>query len=367
MKILYETLPKDLRINIYPDQELLLDYIQGSNEENPYLSPSQKKRDDMYQYFQDNFSKGRLFENEMFFKVMLLENIEDDKLRENIEPNHNDDGTSKGIDYKAVHNEMYYVEYKLIPHFVEMFDAQPDKASQIVSTIYENLVTLQNNLRKVDPFAFGKVTGEVLGRIENKCLVVFEFPKPFDLPLAKYGAIYLNREKGEYQYLTLEFSLNGKFVLGSKTKERHYNYGQREDISKDEFIQEVCQKVGADESMLQPRIKICRKNMIEMDDQSFLHARESAAHLIVCFYDFNKPSQMFIPILDQVSQEYYDRLPVGLYDVYGGTENSLACPKYDITALPTLLFFKEGKLVNRQVGICRSENLRVLFDQLLKY
>lgn len=30
------------------------------------------------------------------------------------------------VGFKAIHDEMYYVEYKLIPHFVEMFKDQPD-------------------------------------------------------------------------------------------------------------------------------------------------------------------------------------------------------------------------------------------------
>lgn len=154
------------------------------------------------------------------------------------------------VDYKAIHDEMYYVEYKLIPHFVEMFKDQPDKSSQIVLTIYENLVTLQNHLRKVNPFAFGNVSGEVCGQIDNECLVVYEFPKPFDMPLAKYGAIYFNSAQLKYQYWTLELSMNGNYVLGSKTTEGHVNYGQRPNLSKEEFIHEVCQSMDLDETKL---------------------------------------------------------------------------------------------------------------------
>lgn len=71
------------------------------------------------------------------------------------------------VDYQAIHDEMYYVEYKLIPHFVEMFKDQPNKSSQIVLTIYKNLITLQNHLREVAPLAFGNVSGEVCGDIDN--------------------------------------------------------------------------------------------------------------------------------------------------------------------------------------------------------
>ena len=366
MKILYETLPKDLRTTIYPDETVLLDYIQGSIDENPNLSLAHQKRDDLYKYFQENLSKGKLYENELFLKVMFLTSTENDKLEDTDAMEDIANGSEKKIDYKAIHDEMYYVEYKLIPHFIELFNTQPKKATQIIVSIYENLVTLQNNLRKVNPFAFGKVSGEVMGNPDKECLVVFEFPKPFDLPLAKYGAVYINHETQNYQYLTLEFSLNGKYVLGSKTQERHFNYGERDDLSKEEFIHEVCQHVGTDESILLPRNMISRKNMKEMNDRIFYDAVADVSHLVVCFYDFNKPSQTFIPVLDQLSQEYSNKLMVGLYDVYGGSENSSAVSEYNITALPTLLFFKGGKLVNRHIGICRAEDLRVLFNELLK-
>ena len=364
MKILFENLPKDLRVGIYPDEELLLDYIQGSIEENPYLTPLHQKRENMYSYFRDTFSKGHLFEFEKFCEVMFLKKNEIDKLGENVDTIFNQDGDKK-VNYKAIHDEMYYVEYKLTPHLLESYYEQPNKASQIISTIYENLITLQNHLRKVNPFAFGKVSGDVLGNIDGECIVVFEFPKPYELPLAKYGAIYINHEKMACQYFTLEYSLNDKFILGSMIKGRHYNYGQCENMSKEEFIHEVCKKVSADESKLQPRNEMRRKYMIEMNDITFRDTLNNASYLVVCFYDFNEPSQKFVPILDQLSQEYYDKFPVGVYDVYGGFENSSVSSEYEISALPTLLFFKKGELVDRIVGVCSSGKLRVLFDKLL--
>ena len=268
------------------------------------------------------------------------------------------------VDYKAVHDEIYYVEYKLIPHFVEMFNEQPDKASQIIISVYENLVTLQNHLRKVNPYAFGKVSCEICGNIESECLAVYEFPKPFDMPLAKYGAIYINVPQQKSQYWTLEFSLKGKYVLGSKTLDGHVNYGQRPDLSKEEFIQEVCRSMGVSEASLQTRNMITRKFVLELDDRTLKKAQTDFSYFVACFYDFNPPSQMLLPALDKVAQEYTGKIPVGIYDVYGGMEQTSAPEDYSITALPTILFFANGKVVNRHVGVCGLEDLRVLIDEL---
>ena len=366
MKFLFETLPKNLRSDIYPDEAMLWDYIQGSIEENPDLPTPHKKRDDLYRYFKDNLSKGELFENELFLKVMFLDNSEKEKPMEIVEDNNHGNEAGKNIDQKAVHNEMYYVEYKLIPHLVELYNEQPDKASQIVITIYENLVTLLNHLRKINPFAFGKIDCEVCGNIENECLIVYTFPKPLDMPLAKYGAVYFNLSQRKYKYWTLELSLNEtKYVLGSMNEERHENYGQRQDMTKEEFIHEVCHVMGVDENTLQPRNKISRKHVIEMNDYSFDDAITHCSPIVVCFYDYQQPSETFISVLEQVAQEYQQQVAVGIYDVYGGMENTTAASENNITALPTLLFFKDGKQVNRHIGICNQEDLKKMFEELL--
>lgn len=269
------------------------------------------------------------------------------------------------VDYKAVHDEMYYVEYKLVPHFVEMFNKEPEKAEKIIISIYENLMTLQNHLRRVHPFYFGKVSCEICGDLNNESLSIIEFPKPFDMPLAKYGAIYFNVPKKVCSYWTLEFSLNGKYILGSKTVEGHANYGQKPNISKEEFIQEVCRSMGVNDVSLQPRNMITRKYVLELNDRTLEEAKTDYSYFAVCFYDFNSPSQMLLPILEKVAQEYASQIIVGIYDVYGGFEQLSAPENYSITALPTILLFAKGEVVNQYIGICKEEDIKTMFEDLL--
>lgn len=279
---------------------------------------------------------------------------------------HSEEEPQNKINFQPIRDEMYYVEYKLIPHFVEMFNDQPDKSSQIIITVYENLITLQNHLRKVNPIAFGNISCEVCGDIENESLAVYVFPMPFDMPLAKYGAIYFDKQHQKCQYWTLELSLNGKYVLGSTTTERHTNYGQRADLSKEEFIHEVCQVMGVEEAILQQRNVISRKYMLELSDSSFNDTIANSLLLAVCFYDFNQPSQRMIPVLDQLAQEYEGQIKVGLYDVYGGSDNISSVENYSVLALPTILFFADGKIVDKHIGVCRTETLKAKFEDLIK-
>lgn len=270
------------------------------------------------------------------------------------------------VDYKAIRNEVYYVEYKLIPHFVDMLKEQPEKSSQIILTIHENLITLQNNLRKVNPLAFGNVSSEICGDLEHESLVVYEFPKPFDMPLAKYGAIYINKSSQEYLYWTLERSINGEYVLGSMSLNGHANHGHRKDMSKDEFIHDVCQRMSVDATKLQPKNRICRRDVLELNLPNFKETLARYPFLVVCFYDYNRPSQMLIPVLEQLAQEYKDKIVVGIYDVYGGVNNVHLLEEYSVTVVPTILFLVKGKLVNKHIGLCSIDSLKIIVEESFK-
>lgn len=268
------------------------------------------------------------------------------------------------IDYEAIHKEMYYVEYKLIPHFIDMFQSQPEKTSQIVLTIYENLVILQNKLRNVNPHFFGSISGEVYGNIENECIVVYQFPKPIDMPLAKYGAIYINKPLKKYSYWTLEYSMNGEYVLGSTTIEKHVNYGNKNNLSKDEFIYEICQLIGVNEAIFQSRNVIQRNHVLELNDSNLESTIANYPLLAICFYDFNQQSQKVISMLEQLAQDYKSGISVGIYDVYDDSCN--LDETFSIYALPTILFFVEGKMVDRHIGVCHIDCLKAKFEKILK-
>lgn len=298
--------------------------------------------------------------------VILIVVVSNKRNQRNIKATNQQDNSDlpETIDYEAIHKEMYYVEYKLIPHFIDMFQSQPEKTSQIVLTIYENLVILQNKLRNVNPHFFGSISGEVYGNIENECIVVYQFPKPIDMPLAKYGAIYINKPLKKYSYWTLEYSMNGKYVLGSTTIEKHVNYGNKNNLSKDEFIYEICQLIGVNEAIFQSRNVIQRNHVLELNDSNLESTIANYPLLAICFYDFNQQSQKVISMLEQLAQDYKSGISVGIYDVYDDSCN--LDETFSIYALPTILFFVEGKMVDRHIGVCHIDCLKAKFEKILK-
>ncbi|OYT16485.1 MAG: thioredoxin [Bacteroidetes bacterium 4572_77] len=59
------------------------------------------------------------------------------------------------------------------------------------------------------------------------------------------------------------------------------------------------------------------------------------------------PCRMVGPIVNEIGDEYKDSLVVGKVDV---DNNPGVAAKYGIRNIPTILFFKNGEVVDKQVG-----------------
>ena len=75
------------------------------------------------------------------------------------------------------------------------------------------------------------------------------------------------------------------------------------------------------------------------------------------------PCRAIAPIVEELAGEYKGRAIVGKCDV--DSQGALAS-KFGIRSIPTILFFKGGKLVDQQVGSCPKAVLKEKLDKLLK-
>ncbi len=74
------------------------------------------------------------------------------------------------------------------------------------------------------------------------------------------------------------------------------------------------------------------------------------------------PCKMIAPILDQVDEEYGERLQIAKLDV---EENQAIAMKYGVRSIPTLMLFKNGQVQAQQVGMMSKEQLGQLLDDQL--
>lgn len=88
---------------------------------------------------------------------------------------------------------------------------------------------------------------------------------------------------------------------------------------------------------------------VEVTDQTFQREVLSFSGSVVldCWAPWCGPCKMVAPILDQLAKEYAGRIKFAKLNT---DENQQTAGQFSIQSIPTLLFFKGGKLVNRQVG-----------------
>jgi thioredoxin 1 len=66
------------------------------------------------------------------------------------------------------------------------------------------------------------------------------------------------------------------------------------------------------------------------------------------------PCRMIAPIVEQLAGEYEGKLKVGKLDV---DANQRTSARFNVRSIPTILFFKDGKLVDQVVGALPKPHL----------
>lgn len=74
------------------------------------------------------------------------------------------------------------------------------------------------------------------------------------------------------------------------------------------------------------------------------------------------PCKMIAPILDEIAQEFDGRIKVAKLDV---DSNNKTAGRYNIMSIPSLLFFKDGQLVDQIVGAMPKSQLTTRLEKVL--
>ncbi|MCH7760179.1 thioredoxin [candidate division TA06 bacterium] len=74
------------------------------------------------------------------------------------------------------------------------------------------------------------------------------------------------------------------------------------------------------------------------------------------------PCRVIAPIVKEIAQEFEGSLKVGKVDVDSNPE---IAARHKIFSIPTLMFFKEGKVVEEVVGVVPKEDLVTKVNEIL--
>lgn len=102
---------------------------------------------------------------------------------------------------------------------------------------------------------------------------------------------------------------------------------------------------------------------IELNDANFDEiVLKSQKPVMVDFWaEWCGPCRIVSPIVNEIADEYKENAVFGKLDVDSNPKVSV---KYGIRSIPTILFFKDGEIVNKQVGAVPKSNLVKKLEEL---
>lgn len=89
--------------------------------------------------------------------------------------------------------------------------------------------------------------------------------------------------------------------------------------------------------------------MIHFDKESFQKTLSEGKLMMVDFWaEWCGPCQMLGPVIEKLAERYEGRAVVGKVNTDEEQELSMS---FGITGIPTVIFFKDGKEIDRLVGV----------------
>ncbi|MBI5209389.1 MAG: thioredoxin [Elusimicrobia bacterium] len=103
---------------------------------------------------------------------------------------------------------------------------------------------------------------------------------------------------------------------------------------------------------------------IQLTDATFeKDVLQSASPVLVDFWaPWCGPCRMLAPIIEELAKEYTGKVRVGKLNT---DEHPEAAGRYRISAIPTLLFFKGGKVVEQMQGVHPKAEIKKKLDSLV--
>lgn len=77
--------------------------------------------------------------------------------------------------------------------------------------------------------------------------------------------------------------------------------------------------------------------------------------------DWCGPCKVLKPIVEEIANDYEDKLKVGKVNV---DENNILASQYGIMSIPTLKFFKDGKIVAELIGAAPKTTIEAEIKKL---
>ena len=102
---------------------------------------------------------------------------------------------------------------------------------------------------------------------------------------------------------------------------------------------------------------------LEITDSNFNDVISKNKTVLVDFWaEWCGPCRIIGPVIEELANEYEGKAIIGKLDVDSNQESSV---KYGVRSIPTILTFKDGEIVDRQVGAVPKKTLTNVIDSQL--
>jgi thioredoxin 1 len=106
------------------------------------------------------------------------------------------------------------------------------------------------------------------------------------------------------------------------------------------------------------------KNVVELTDANFETEVEKAkgACLVDFWAEWCPPCRMVAPTVEELAAAYAGKAKVAKLDTDANRDTAA---KFGITAIPTLIVFKDGQVAKRFTGVTGKDDLKAALDAAL--
>lgn len=102
--------------------------------------------------------------------------------------------------------------------------------------------------------------------------------------------------------------------------------------------------------------------MLELNKDNFKEVTSSGVSLVDFWAPWCGPCKMLLPIIDELAQEFDGKAKICKVNI---DENEDLAVEHGIRSVPTLLFFKDGKLEAQMIGVQAKQSLVDKINSLL--
>jgi len=103
--------------------------------------------------------------------------------------------------------------------------------------------------------------------------------------------------------------------------------------------------------------------VVTVTEENFSTILNEGTPVVLDFWaEWCGPCRMVGPIIEELAAEYEGRVIIGKVDVDENTETAI---RYGIRNIPTILYFKDGQIVDKQVGAFPKAMYIEKIEQLL--